>query len=229
MSRTIPRHVEGPDWRVWPDEIRNLGWTKIFGLAAGTRPRLNIDIGFGGGEFLTETARLDPAGAYLGIEHSFKRVLKVARRLARSEIRNIRLIGIEAEWVIAEALEDETVETAWINFPDPWPRRNHQRRRVVTPRLIRTLSGRLIAGGCLHVATDDVGYAGAIASVLADESLLENVYAPDFHRSQRPGTVPTLFQREWTAQGRISFFFQYRRRATAVVGRSDAMRVNAHV
>ena len=228
MSRTIPRDVEGPDWRVWPEEIRRLGWAKLFGLSADTRLRLNVDIGFGNGKFLMETARRDPEGAYLGVEHSFKRVLKVARSLARSKIRNVRLVGIEAEWVVAEALEDESVATVWINFPDPWPRRRHQRRRLVEPRLVRMLSHRLMMGGCLRVATDDVPYAEAIRSVLVGEPLLENVYAPASHRGERPDAVPTTFQREWAAQGRTCFFFQYRRCAAARIGRWDATGASAH-
>jgi tRNA (guanine-N7-)-methyltransferase len=190
---------------------------------------LNVDIGFGDGDFLIEMARRDPEGAYLGIERSFKRVLRVARRLAHSEIRNIRLVGIEAAWVVEEALEDESVATTWINFPDPWPRRRHQRRRLVAPRLIRALSHRLMVGGCLHIATDDGAYAEVIRSVVSGESLLENVYTPGSHRSERSGAVPTTFQREWIAQGRTCFFFQYRRRTAARVGRLDEMRASAHV
>ena len=146
MSRTIPREVEGADWRVWPEEIRRLGWAKLFGRDPDAPLLLNVDIGFGDGEFLLATARRDPEGVYVGIELSFKRVLKVARRLANSEIRNIRLVGIDAEWVIAEALADESVGRAWINFPDPWPRRRHHGRRIVEPRLIRSLSNRVISG-----------------------------------------------------------------------------------
>jgi tRNA (guanine-N7-)-methyltransferase len=189
---------------------------------------LNVDIGFGSGDFLIETARRDPEGAYLGIEYSFKRVLKVARRLARSEIRNVRLVGIAAEWVAAEALEDESVATAWINFPDPWPRRRHQRRRIVEPRLVRMLSRRMMIGGSLRVATDDIAYAEVIRSVLAGEPLLENSYGPAPHRSEPPDGVSSTFRREWAAQGRTCFFFEYRRRAVARIARHDAMGASAH-
>jgi tRNA (guanine-N7-)-methyltransferase len=215
MSRTIPRNVEGPDWRVWPEEIRCQGWAKLFGRAPDAPLPLNVDIGFGDGEFLIATASRDPEGVYVGVELSFKRVLKVARRLANSEIRNIRLVGIDAYWVITEGFTDESVARAWINFPDPWPRRRHHRRRIVEPRLIQSLSRRLAVGGRLTVATDDTEYAKVIQPVLEDELLLDNVCAPAPHRSESPGRVQTTFQRDWASQGRTSLFFEYRRRAVA--------------
>ena len=86
-----------------------------------------------------------------------------------------------------------------------------------------------MVGGSFHVATDDAAYSEVIRLVLAGEPLLENAYAPASYRSERPDSVPTTFQREWTAQGRTCFFFQYRRRAAAIVGRPDEMRATAHV
>ena len=228
MSRTIPRNVEGPDWRVWPEEIRRLGWAKIFGRALDAPLPLNVDIGFGDGEFMMATASRDPGGVYVGIEISFKRVLKVARRLASSEIRNIRLVGIDADWVIAQALKDESVARAWINFPDPWPRRRHQRRRIVEPRLIRSLSRRLVIGGRLTVATDDAEYAKVITPVLEGEPLLDNVYAPAPHRSESPDRVRTTFQRDFSTQGRTSFFFEYRRHAATRRKRRRLAASSAH-
>ena len=58
--------------------------------------------GFGGGEFLMEEARLRPEVPFVGIERRFKRVLKTARRLAKSPLENVRLIEAVGE----EALPD---------------------------------------------------------------------------------------------------------------------------
>ena len=211
MSRTIPREIEGADWRVWPEQARRLGWAKLFGIAAGAPLRLNVDIGFGRGEFLTELARQDPGKAVVGVESSSKRVLKLARRLSRTELRNIRLFGVEAGWAVREAFAEDSVECFWVNFPDPWPKRRHERRRLVQPDFVHELSRRLMAGGSLHVATDDRNYAAAIRSALECESLLENAHAPDPHRSERPDTLPTTYQLAWAAEGRSCFFFHYRR------------------
>lgn len=210
MSRIIQREIPGNDWRVWPEEVRRSGWSKLFGLPDATL-RLHVDIGFGNGEFLTELARRDPGRAVVGIELSFKRVLKVARRLSHSDLRNVRLLGVDAAWAVREAFEDESVESFWINFPDPWPKRRHRRRRFVQPAFVAELSRRLMVGGSLHVATDDPKYAAAIRIALDGEPLLENVPALSAHRGGRGELPPTAFQRVWTAQRRPCFFFEHRR------------------
>jgi tRNA (guanine-N7-)-methyltransferase len=164
VSRTIDREVAGNDRRVWPQEVRRSGWSKLFGFPAAAPLRLHVDVGFGNGEFLTELARRDPGRAVVGVELSFKRVLKLARRLSRSDLRNVRLLGVDAAWAVREAFEEESVESFWINFPDPWPKRRHRRRRLIEPAFIRELSRRLMTGGSLHVAPDHPDYAAASRS-----------------------------------------------------------------
>ncbi len=218
MSRTIHREIPGNDWRVWPEEVRRSGWSKLFGLPVAPL-RLHVDIGFGNGGFLTELARRDPGRAVVGVELSFKRVLKVARRISHSDLRNVRLLGVDAAWAVREAFEDESVESFWINFPDPWPKRRHQRRRFVNPAFVAELSRRMMVGGSLHVATDDPEYAVAIRTALDAEPLLENAAALSAHQDQRREFPPTAFQREWTAQRRPCFFFEHRRVKTIAASR----------
>jgi tRNA (guanine-N7-)-methyltransferase len=188
-----------------------LGWAKLFGLPTAAPLRLHVDIGFGNGEFLTELARRDSGRAVVGVELSFKRVLKVAQRLSRTDLRNVRLLGVDAAWAVREAFEDESVESFWINFPDPWPKRRHRRRRFVEPAFVADLSRRLMVGGSLHVATDDPAYAAAIQTALEGEPLLENARALAAHQDPRCELSPTAFERVWIAQGRPCFFFEHRR------------------
>jgi len=215
----------GYDCRVWPEEVLRSGWSKLFG-ASGTAPlRLHVDIGFGDGAFLTELARRDPGRSIVGIEHAFKRVLKLAQRLSRADLRNLRLLGVDAAWAVREAFDDESVESFWINFPDPWPKRGHQRRRLIEPGFVAALSRRLRVGGSLHVATDAPAYAAAIRSVLDREPLLERVEDPTAPLGERHELPPTTYQRAWVAQGRPCMFFHCRRAKTiAVRGMGHARR-----
>jgi tRNA G46 methylase TrmB len=81
--------------------------------------------------------------------------------------------------------------------------------------------------GRLAVATDDAEYADSIHTVLGGEPLLENVCAPAPHRSERPDSVPTTFQRDWTAAGRRCVFFEYRRRGSVAGGSRQAAQAKA--
>ena len=223
MSRTIQREIPGIDWRVWPEEVRRADWSELFGLPSAAPLRLNVDIGFGDGAFLIELARRDPGRSVVGIELSFKRVLKVAQRLARSDLRNVRLLGVDAAWAIREAFRDESVESFWINFPDPWPKRCHQRRRLVEPSFVREIARRLMIGGSLQIATDAPDYAEAIRGALEGEPLLEIVDAATAHLGERSELPPTKFQRVWAAQGRPCVFFHCRREKAIAASRVDLL------
>ena len=106
-----------------------------------------------------------------------------------------------------------------IYFPDPWPRRRHQPRRLIEPRFVRELARKLAVGGSLRVATDDPDYAEIVESSLAGERMLENVCAPAPYRCERADSVETAYQRAWAAQGRSSRFFHHRRVKTGLVQR----------
>lgn len=211
MSRTIPREIDGEDWRLWPSEACGADWAKIFGAPGDASLRLHVDIGFGGGEFLIDLAEGQPDWAFVGIEAGFDRVLKLTRRLSQTSIRNVRLIPTVAEWAVREAFEDGSVESFWINFPDPWPKRHHRRRRLVTPRFVHELTRKLSPGGSLHVATDDADYARAIDDALTRARGLRNSHAPDGFRHERSALSRTLFEREWREQGCRCFYFHYSR------------------
>jgi tRNA (guanine-N7-)-methyltransferase len=143
---------------------------------------------------------------------SFKRALKMARRLARTELRNVRLVLARAQALVHEACADASVQEFWINFSDPWPKDRHASRRLFQPDFVADLARALAPDGRLHVATDDVPYAHEIASRLEAEPRLENLFAPDRWRPEVPGRLRTAYEETWREEGRPLHFFEYRRR-----------------
>jgi tRNA (guanine-N7-)-methyltransferase len=214
MSRSLKHDIPGPDWRVGFEEARERGLAALFAELPAPL-RLVVEIGFGRGEFLLELAERDPGAAHLGVEYSHKRVLKLARRLARTKLRNLRLLEAPGERAVSELLPPGSVACFWINFPDPWPKARHQRRRLIAPELVRELALRLEPGGELHVATDHEDYAAQIDRSLAGEPLLRNAFAPELFRREVPGRQATAYELEWRAEGRPMHFFCYQRRVPA--------------
>jgi tRNA (guanine-N7-)-methyltransferase len=216
VSRRLKYDLQGPDWRLAPEELAARGPAACFSRASGAGgrsapPRLVVDLGFGRGEFLLGLAEKDAEGCYLGVEVSFKRVLKLARRLARAGTANVRLVQATAQQVVGECLPEGAVDCFWINFPDPWPKKRHRRRRLLQPDFVRALVRCLAPGGLLHVATDHVDYAELIDQVLAAEPGLANENAPERFRREVGDRAATAYELEWRAEGRPLHFFTYRR------------------
>ena len=215
MGRRLKTDIPGIDRRVDPGAVREKGWRALFAGDLAEPLPLVLEVGFGRGEFLLDLAARSPGVAHVGIDYSRKRVLKMARRLARAEVANVRLLHATAEQALAELFEPGSLAGAWINFPDPWPKKRHQRRRLLQPAFVRALAQRLVPGGDLHVATDHADYAEQIDAVLAAEPELENAFAPARFLREVPGRLPTAYEIEWRAEGRPLHFWHYRRRADA--------------
>jgi tRNA (guanine-N7-)-methyltransferase len=211
MSRSLKFDFAGPDFRVEAEDLIGPGIAKAFEPDLTPPLRLTVDLGFGRGELLQGLAAADAQAAFLGVEYSYKRVLKFARRLARTPLRNVRLVCATAEAIVGDRMPEGFVHAFWINFPDPWPKKRHHRRRLIQPAFVRQLAHRLEPGGMLQVATDHEGYAEAIEEVLAGEPLLENAYAPDAWRAEPPARCATAYELEWQAQGRDCRYFCHRR------------------
>ncbi len=214
MTRTLKTDIPGADRRVTIEDVRAKGWDALFApeLAAPVGA-LVVEIGFGRGEFLRQLAVEAPGLPHLGVELSWKRVLKMARRIAKAGDPNIRMICARGEDVMQDAIADDSVRTFWINFSDPWPKARHHRRRLVQAPFVHQLAKRLLSGGLLHVATDDVPYAEHIDEVLRNEPLLENALPAPF-LPEIAGRPVTAYEAMWRAEGRPLHFFTYRRRAS---------------
>jgi tRNA (guanine-N7-)-methyltransferase len=212
VSRSLKYDIPGEDWRIVLEEAAEHGLEAVFAQHVPVPLSLVVEIGFGRGEFLMALAEAEPKTAFLGVEYSFKRTLKLARRIARTPLRNIRLLAAPAERVLHELLRDASVSDFWINYPDPWPKKRHAKRRLLQPKLAELLARRLVPDGLLHVATDHPDYAEWIDGVLCGVCPLENCYAPDRYRREVPGRPPTAYELEWRALGRPLHYFEYRRR-----------------
>jgi tRNA (guanine-N7-)-methyltransferase len=211
VARRLRTDIPGPDWRIPTAALRDPGLDALFPAHLPRPLALVVDLGFGRGELLLHLAQAEPERAYLGVDYSRKRVLKMARRLAKTPIETVRLVEATAEAVVAE-LASASVTGFWINFPDPWPKKRHHRRRLLRPEFVRELARRLAPGGFLEVATDHEDYAQWIHAVLAGEPLLANRCAPEPFRRDPPARVPTAYELEWRAAGRAVHYFSYTRR-----------------
>jgi tRNA (guanine-N7-)-methyltransferase len=122
----------------------------------GREAPLHVDLGCGDGSFLCELAPQLPEKNFLGIERLSRRVEK-ARRKSQT-IDNVRVLRAEISHAVRYLLPENSVATFYLLFPDPWPKRRHQRRRIFTRDFLDCIAGALQKDGLLRVTTDQLDY-----------------------------------------------------------------------
>jgi tRNA (guanine-N7-)-methyltransferase len=128
-------------------------------IAYGRIAPLIVEIGFGNGSSLAEAAANNPQHNFLGIEVHEPGIGHLMNILAHREIPNVRIFQGDAVEILRDRLEDGSVDRINLFFPDPWPKKRHHKRRLVSPAFADLVSRKLKSGGCFHAATDWEDYA----------------------------------------------------------------------
>ena len=158
-----------------------------FDCVFGRRARRVLEIGFGMGETTAAIAAARPDDDFLGIEVHPPGVGSLLRQIEERGLANLRVIRHDAVEVIAAMIPRGSLAAIHVFFPDPWPKKRHHKRRLLSAPFVHELALRLAPDATLHVATDWEDYAQEILAVLTAEPLLQNT-ASDF--APRPDYRP---------------------------------------
>ncbi len=170
-------------------QVARLDLVQLFGRSAP----LHVDLGCGDGSFLCEMARQFPKRNFLGIERLTKRVEKVRRKAEK--IENVRVLRADTLFAVRYLLPKNSVETFHLLFPDPWPKRRHQFRRIFTRDFLEAIAVALEKHGILRVATDQLNYFHQIERL--SRAHLQLAVAPSLEVAVLP---VTKFERKFREQ-----------------------------
>jgi len=188
-------------------EAGRVAWETVF----GRRAPLVVEVGFGNGQFLADMARNRPGTDFVGIELYGKGIEKLVRRLEREDIGNVRIVKGEALAVLRARFGPGEVAEVHLNFPDPWPKKRHHKRRLVGPALPVALFACLPPGGQVRLATDDACYALQMKDVFEAHPGFANVAGPHRFGDPEPGRIATKYERKFGALGHAIRHLHFRR------------------
>lgn len=151
------------------------GATCDLDAAFGRRAPIVVEIGFGNGEQLLHAALAEPDRNHLGIEVHRPGVGRLLNAAAGAGVNNLRVYRHDAVEVFRHEIAAESVAEVRLYFPDPWPKKRQQKRRLVQPALVDLLASRLLPAGVLHLATDWQPYAEHMLSVCSNCPDLRNL------------------------------------------------------
>jgi tRNA (guanine-N7-)-methyltransferase len=178
-----------------PSYVERLDLGRLF----AARQPLELELGSGDGSFLVQWAGRHPGRNFLGVERLMGRLRKLDRKGRRAGLVNLRGLRIEAAYGLQYLLPPGSVAVLHVYFPDPWPKRKHQRRRLVNEHFTVVAAQALETGGTVYLRTDDPEYFQQMLEVFAANSRFQPIPTPE-----ELSAVVTDFERDFLARGIVT-------------------------
>ena len=187
-------------------EDLNLG--TVFDLFPNRHP-FELEIGSGKGRFLLERAAKHPERNFLGIDYAWRFLREGHQRVVQRGLKNLFFYKAEASEVVRLLIPDASVDIFHIYFPDPWPKRQQRKRRLLTPEFFQLLHQRLVPGGRLELATDNFEYLVFFKKslVYAGDTLWNGVRESQNERLLDP-EILTHFEAKYRREGRLLYYIE---------------------
>ena len=168
-----------------------------------------LEIGFGGAEHLIWQARLNPGTGIIGCEVFEDGVVKALTAIEEAGLMNVRLAVLDAREVL-RWLPAGSLARVFVLFPDPWPKKRHRKRRLVSRPFLDLIAQMMAPGAELRIATDIGDYARSILLAAKDHpALLWQAAGPPDWRERAADWPQTRYEAKASAQGRRCYFFRF--------------------
>jgi tRNA (guanine-N7-)-methyltransferase len=164
-----------------------------------------LEIGFGNGEFLTRLARDNPGNLFWGVEMSRSCVLRALKRVRAERLSNVFLMCGDARFILKKCIPKESLDGIYMNFPCPWPKKKHSKRRVSSGDFPSEIAKVLRRDAFFELVTDEEWYGREVRNVLNEHPALElNTWC-----ANPPRTVTTKYERKWLQMGKNIFLSRH--------------------
>jgi tRNA (guanine-N7-)-methyltransferase len=161
----------------------------------GRRGPVEVDLGCGDGAFLAAIAAGNPGTDFLGIERLVGRVRSACRKIERGGLTNVRVLRFEISYVVERLLPENSVTAFHVMFPDPWPKRRHAPRRLLTETFFGSIHRALVPNGTARIATDETEYFRQVTRLVSASPLFALV------ADAAAGNPMSKFEKRFTEQG----------------------------
>ena len=156
--------------------------------------RFVLEIGFGNGENLIDCAKNDPHSNFAGIEVYHSGIGQCLIDANKYSLKNLRLFCDDAVDVLNKQIANESFDMINIFFPDPWPKKRHHKRRLITKDFISLIESKLKPNAIVHICTDCDDYAFNIKTLFNSMEEFKSL-------EKLPRRLQTKFEKKGLALG----------------------------
>lgn len=143
-----------------------------------------LEIGCGNGLFLSTIAQQNPKMIYVGIDRRIKSIHKSQKKIEKLNLQNIILIHGDFFTSIDKYFEKNIFKIIYINFPDPWRKKRHQKKRAIQPSTLQLYYSLLKEQGSLYFVTDVFEYMNdGVTDIINSKLFLPQIKKPYYSQS----------------------------------------------
>ena len=179
-----------------------IGSPDLSTLFENKNQRFVLEIGFGDGENLIDCANNDPYSNFVGIEVYPSGIGQCLINANKFDLKNLRLFCDDAVDVLNKQIANESLDVINIFFPDPWPKKRHHKRRLISKDFILLIEPKLKPNGLIHVCTDWVDYAHDIHALFKSMEEFKPL-------EKLPRRIQTKFEKKGLALGHSIYEFAF--------------------
>ena len=129
--------------------------------------KINIEIGFGDGEYLLKSAIKKPNELFIGIEFYKNGIAKILKSILDFNLQNIKLCNLNSMFFLS-ALPKNSVDTLLIINPDPWPKKKHEKRRLISHKNLSIFKRVVKSKNSIYITTDSISYLNYIKNIISN-------------------------------------------------------------
>ncbi|MDA5095518.1 tRNA (guanine(46)-N(7))-methyltransferase TrmB [Aliiroseovarius sp. KMU-50] len=169
-----------------------------------------LETGFGGGEHMVHQAASNPDVGIIGCEPYINGVAMLLGKIRDAKCDNIAVHPGDVRDLF-DVLPDESIDKAFLLYPDPWPKKRHHRRRFVTPEYLEPFQRVLKPGAEFRVATDIPDYVRQTLEEVPKAGFEWLGESPTDWREPWSDWISTRYEQKALREGRTPHYLTFRR------------------
>lgn len=167
-----------------------------------------LEIGFGGGEHMVHMAAQNPDVGLIGCEPFINGVAMLLGKIRSARVANVVIHPGDVRDIF-DVLPKDSIAKAFLNYPDPWPKQRHHRRRFVTQEYLMPLARVLRPGAEFRVATDIPDYVRQTLREVPLAGLRNTAQGPDDQHTPWSDWPSTRYEQKALREGRTPHYLTF--------------------